>query len=327
MELQAISQVSKKYGISVRTLRYYEQIGLIDSIRNNDNTYRFYDEIALKRLHQIIILRKLQIPMKQIRDILNNQSALDVIEIFKQNISELDEEITSLSTIKSILARFVEELRTKAGMTLQFDLLIDTTTLSVIDSLSFSKNYINNIKENVSMEELNKASENLNKLNERNVCIVNMPPMRTAAYSCVSVEPERKSIEVVKKWVADNQLESTARLFGFNTKPYAPTNDNPGYGFGFCVTVPQSAEITEPMYEKKLPGGLYAVVSDYDFDPMQTWNRVMALFKESDWEWAWDTDRHPEHPGLEEHIDRADGKDGFYLHIHVPVKKKDKKED
>lgn len=61
MELQTISQVSKNYGISVRTLRYYEQVGLVSSIRNNSNAYRFYDEAALKRLHFIIILRKLRV--------------------------------------------------------------------------------------------------------------------------------------------------------------------------------------------------------------------------------------------------------------------------
>ena len=155
------------------------------------------------------------------------------------------------------------------------------------------------------------------------VYIVNMPAMRTAAYTCVSTEPEKDSIEVVKKWVTDSHLEGTARLFGFNTAPYAPTADNPGYGFGFCATVPEDAQITEPMSEKMLPGGLYAVISE-DGDMMQCWNRIMALFKDSEWEWDWDHARHPVHPGLEEHIDRADGKGDFYQRVHVPVRKRTK---
>jgi len=36
MELQTISQVSKSFGISTRTLRYYEQLGLIKSIKKED---------------------------------------------------------------------------------------------------------------------------------------------------------------------------------------------------------------------------------------------------------------------------------------------------
>ena len=78
MELQTVRQVSLEYGISNRMLRYYEQIGLIESSRIDDYAYRVYDQVAIKRLQQIIILRKLQIPVKQIKDILNNQNAVTV---------------------------------------------------------------------------------------------------------------------------------------------------------------------------------------------------------------------------------------------------------
>ncbi|MCL2547371.1 MAG: MerR family transcriptional regulator, partial [Oscillospiraceae bacterium] len=44
MELQTVSQVAKTFGISTRMLRYYEQVGLIESIRNDDNSYRHYDQ-------------------------------------------------------------------------------------------------------------------------------------------------------------------------------------------------------------------------------------------------------------------------------------------
>ena len=66
MELKTIRQVSLDYGISRQMLCYYEEIGLLKSSRKDDYAYRVYDEDAVKRLQQIIILRKLQIPMKQI---------------------------------------------------------------------------------------------------------------------------------------------------------------------------------------------------------------------------------------------------------------------
>ena len=165
MELQTISRVSKNYGISAQTLRYYEQIGLIKSIRKDNSGYRLYDEATVKQLSSIILLRKLRISVKQIKEILNNQDALTAVEIFERNISGLDEEITSLSTIKSILTRFAEELRAKADMVLQLDLLNDANTISIADSISFSKNHIDN-RESLSMEDLNKASETLSKLEE-----------------------------------------------------------------------------------------------------------------------------------------------------------------
>ena len=164
MELQPISQVSRDYGISAQTLRYYEQIGLIQSIRNSDNGYRLYNEAAVKQLHYIVLLRKLRISVKQIKDILNNRDAFAAVKIFERNISWLDEEIRSLSTIKSILTRFTEELRARADMVLQLDLLDDKNTLAIIDSISLSKNHINNANENppdlsgLSIEDLNQAS-------------------------------------------------------------------------------------------------------------------------------------------------------------------------
>jgi DNA-binding transcriptional MerR regulator len=65
MELQTITRVSRNYNISTRTLRYYEKIGLLPSNKQEGYAYRTYDDNSLKILEQIIILRKLQIPLKQ----------------------------------------------------------------------------------------------------------------------------------------------------------------------------------------------------------------------------------------------------------------------
>lgn len=83
MELQTISQVSKDYGISTRMLRYYEQAGLIKSLRKEDYSYRVYDETARDRLQQIIILRKLRIPVKQIDIILKSEDVSEILYVFE----------------------------------------------------------------------------------------------------------------------------------------------------------------------------------------------------------------------------------------------------
>ena len=160
MELLTVRQVSQNYGVSARMLRYYEQMGLLESTRKDGYAYRTYNDENIKRLQQIIILRKLQIPMKQIKDILSNQDAVTAIEIFKQNISELDENITALSVIKTILSHLVEQLQEKADVCFKMDLFSDTSMIAIVDVLSFSEN---KIKEKLSMKELNKASEVLSK--------------------------------------------------------------------------------------------------------------------------------------------------------------------
>ena len=154
MELIPINQVSKTYGISTRMLYYYEQIGLISSLRKADYAYRVYDEIALQRLQQIIILRKLRIPMKHIDAILNNSQTVETVDIFIQNIRELDGEIKTLLTIRDILTRLVDELKQSNNIRTSFDLLTDSSVLSIVETLSLSKNLI---KEMVTMEDTLKA--------------------------------------------------------------------------------------------------------------------------------------------------------------------------
>jgi len=154
MELQTINQVSKTYGISTRMLRYYEEIGLIRSLRKDDYAYRVYDDTALLRLQQIIVLRKLRIPMKQISVILDNSQTSEAIDIFMKNIRELDDEIKTLSTIRDILTHLFNKLEQSENIHMDFDLLTDSSVSSIVETLSLSKNLI---KETTTMENLKKV--------------------------------------------------------------------------------------------------------------------------------------------------------------------------
>ena len=60
-------------------------------------------------LQQIIILRKLRIPLKQTSKILESDNADYAIEVFERNLNEIEDEITALSTIKSIIQSFIEK--------------------------------------------------------------------------------------------------------------------------------------------------------------------------------------------------------------------------
>jgi len=248
-------------------LYYYEEFGLIKSSRKENSPYRLYDETAVRRLQQIIVLRKLQIPMKQIKDILNNPNAVEIVEIFKQNISELDEQITALSTIKSILTRLVAELQEKADIHLKLDLLNDKSMLAVVSSLQFSEN---KIKENVSMNELNQAAETLKKAKEKSVKIVYRPPATmveiTGDFGDIprGDGKHRKIVEdMAKKFIENMDL--------FKKKP-----DMQVFVFGKAedqdyvwITIPDDMELSETYKKFRYPGGLYAASTDPNLDLWQ----------------------------------------------------------
>ena len=88
MMRKSISEMAKLSGVSVRTLHYYDEIGLLKpSEVVSDTGYRYYDELAMERLQQILFYRELDFPLKEIvkimksseynkEDALNKQRAL-----------------------------------------------------------------------------------------------------------------------------------------------------------------------------------------------------------------------------------------------------------
>ena len=67
-----IKNLSKRLGISVRTLHYYDTIGLVVPYRNKRNGYRMYTEYDVKRLEHILLLRDLGLSLVQIKYMLND---------------------------------------------------------------------------------------------------------------------------------------------------------------------------------------------------------------------------------------------------------------
>ena len=258
--VQTVSTVSRNLGISTRMLRYYEQIGLIESQRKEDYSYRVYDETAVRRLRQIILLRKLRIPVKQIKDILNSEEITSAMEIFQQNINELNEEISALSTVRNILGSLVKSLEEKINIKVTFDLLSDESVTGLISSLNLPKNYIK--EENSIMEDLNnldKADEKLNKLADKDVRIIYLPPATVASSHYIGENPEWTAAAAMDKFVRESRLpeiKPDMRQYGFN-HPNAVDETN-YHGYEFWVTIPDDMEVPEPLTKKKFAGGLYA---------------------------------------------------------------------
>lgn len=67
----SISETAKLTGVSVRTLHYYDEIGLLSPTQVSESGYRYYDGLALERLQQILFYRELDFPLKEIANIMN----------------------------------------------------------------------------------------------------------------------------------------------------------------------------------------------------------------------------------------------------------------
>lgn len=70
--MKTVKDVSEITGISIRTLRYYDEIGLLKPTKLTEAGYRLYDNKALEKLQEIMFFRELEIPLIDIKKIMDN---------------------------------------------------------------------------------------------------------------------------------------------------------------------------------------------------------------------------------------------------------------
>ncbi len=70
--MRTVKQVSDLTGISVRALHYYDEIGLLKPSEITEAGYRLYDDEALKTLQQILFFKELDIPLKDVKEIMSS---------------------------------------------------------------------------------------------------------------------------------------------------------------------------------------------------------------------------------------------------------------
>lgn len=86
--MMTVHEVSKLAGVSIRTLQYYDKIGLLHPTGHTDAGYRLYDDADLELLQHILLFRELEFPLKDIKTIINNPD-FDRSKILEQQIELL----------------------------------------------------------------------------------------------------------------------------------------------------------------------------------------------------------------------------------------------
>ena len=96
--MMTVREVSKLTGVSVRTLHYYDEIGLLPAAELTEAGYRLYGEEELGRLQEILLFRELEFPLKDIRRILASpnydrdralQQQIELLELKKERMEGL----------------------------------------------------------------------------------------------------------------------------------------------------------------------------------------------------------------------------------------------
>ena len=96
--MMTVNEVSKLTGVSIRTLQYYDKIGLLHPAKYTEAGYRLYDDAALETLQQILLFRELEFPLKDIKEIISSpdfdrskalEQQIELLTLKKEHIENL----------------------------------------------------------------------------------------------------------------------------------------------------------------------------------------------------------------------------------------------
>ncbi len=199
MDLIRINEVVDNFGISSRTLRYYEEVGLLWSNHPDNKAQRYYDTSALERLKQIIILRKLQIPVKDMVLIFKSENMAALIQAFVDKLESLDTEISALSELRHLVDDFLHKMlmsgiKKISGITLLYE--ETEKRLATVEK-----------NETVTFEKLSAISREALRLHD--VRIIRLPPMRVLTSRLKTGQIEN----------IDGKMQSLFVKFGFTPSP------------------------------------------------------------------------------------------------------------
>jgi DNA-binding transcriptional MerR regulator len=110
-----IKEIADLAGVTTRTIRYYDEIGLLDPALTGDNGYRYYDQDSLLRLQQILFFRELDVPLKEIEFIMNGPN-YDLLSALGNHRSALQTKVHRLEKLIDTLDKTVASVKGEGSM-------------------------------------------------------------------------------------------------------------------------------------------------------------------------------------------------------------------
>ena len=247
MDLIRINEVVDSFGVSSRTLRYYEEVGLLWSSHPDNKTQRHYDTAALERLKQIIVLRKLQIPVKDIVKIFNNESMTVLIQAFVDKLETLDTEITALSKLRKLVDEFLHMMLING--------IKKISAITLLYEETEKRLAVADISDPITFEKLSDVSREVSRLND--IRIMRLPPMRVITSRHKTGEIESLDGDKMQNLFAQHGFIPTPGL-----RDCFMRKESNGE-WVMLMKIPNNYENQTAYMDENLPGGLYAVASTF----------------------------------------------------------------
>lgn len=245
--LLRINEVVDHFGVSSRTLRYYEEMGLLWSSHPDNKMQRYYDADSLERLKQIIVLRKLQIPIKDIAKIFKSENTAALIQSFVDKIESLDIEITALSELRRLVDDFLHKMLMHGIKKISAITLLYEETEKRLTTVDKGKE--------ITFERLEKTSREALRLHD--VRIIRFPAMRFLT----------SRWKTGKAAILDGgNMQHLFAEYGFLPEPGLRNcfyRKEPNDEWIMLMTIPADFDNKTDYVVELFPGGLFAIASSF----------------------------------------------------------------
>jgi DNA-binding transcriptional MerR regulator len=111
-----IGQIAERTGLTVRTLRYYEQLGLIGPTRRTPAGHRLYAPDDVERLYQVALLRSLELPLGDVSRTLASTTT-DLQVLMTEHLARVDQRLEGEQRLRSRLAEVISRLESPEDTT------------------------------------------------------------------------------------------------------------------------------------------------------------------------------------------------------------------
>ncbi|HWT76540.1 MAG TPA: MerR family transcriptional regulator [Mobilitalea sp.] len=306
MDLMKITDLTNDLGISSRSLRYYEQVRLISSVRPDFEKYRFYDAQNIERLKQIIVLRKMQIPIKDIIRIYESEDMSVVVEAFVDRINAIEDEVDTLTELKRIINDFLQTM-IREGI----------TKISALPLLYEEMDkQLTSIEEHkpVTYQELSAVSDKLAK--PVDVRIIDIPEMRVLSSRMKG--SDTSDVDAFWQWINTNRIPTGIpgrhEMFEYQNNDGQPV---------MILKIPDTFVKDSPYADYVLKGGLFAAGSVYVDEEIGEFHKAMVKSFDNNkyYEVDYQHDGTLRHESLVETVISPDDQ-REKVDIFVPVKKR-----
>jgi len=244
-----IKQISQLAHVTPRTLRYYDQIGLLTPEEIGNNGYRYYSDASLLKLQQILFYRELEIPLEQIKKIMSHKK-FDLQSALEGHKRQLGKRIDRLNNLIATVDQTLKYIKGEDEMNknVLFDAFNDEEqekmekeAMRIYDPETVKAS---NIKwKNYSVAEKQKISAEGNAVYQGFVDVMSKGPDSQEAQACV----QRWRDHINYFWVPNKeQLLGLADLY----------NDDPRFKKNFEKVHPDLAHFVREavrVYVNKLP--------------------------------------------------------------------------